>query len=415
MKFMIVNAFGRSNRGDSVLLDECIHEIAVNDPDATIKGAVFEGIADAAKIHPRIQWSARIGNADGGGAVQKLKALVYLLAAYGATLAPWSGLARLLPPAQQQTLAAIRDADVVISAPGGYIHDTNFAYFIALAHIHLASILGKIVILAPQSVGPIERPFSKYLARKVLGRVQYLCARESYSYGFLTKDLGLKPATVYRTGDSAFWNEHVEDDSALIDGIFASFGLVESAPIFGITVVGWSFPKSVRPQEDYDLYTSAVAKAADHMSETYGLTPVIFNQVSSDLPTALEIAKKARHPVLIDKTGREPDILRAMIARSTVFLGTRFHSCIFAMMAGRPTFAISYLPKTEYIMNDLKLSTRHTPIDAIDMGRLLSKISSDYEGHDQACGEIRNAVSAYRQNYARLQDILALACPMVAR
>ncbi|MDB5550156.1 MAG: hypothetical protein JWL86_140, partial [Rhizobium sp.] len=27
MKFMIVNAFGRSNRGDSVLLDECIAEI----------------------------------------------------------------------------------------------------------------------------------------------------------------------------------------------------------------------------------------------------------------------------------------------------------------------------------------------------------------------------------------------------
>ena len=47
MKFMIVNAFGRSNRGDSVLLDECIHEIRAKFPDAEIAGAVFEGI-DAA-------------------------------------------------------------------------------------------------------------------------------------------------------------------------------------------------------------------------------------------------------------------------------------------------------------------------------------------------------------------------------
>ena len=47
MKFMIVNAFGRSNRGDSVLLDECIHEIRAKFPDAEIAGAVFEGIEAA--------------------------------------------------------------------------------------------------------------------------------------------------------------------------------------------------------------------------------------------------------------------------------------------------------------------------------------------------------------------------------
>jgi colanic acid/amylovoran biosynthesis protein len=393
MKFMIVNAFGRSNRGDSVLLDECIAEIRASFPDAEIAGAVFEGIDAARSVHPAVAWSERIGNAPGGGA-GRVKAMVYLLAAWVSVWLPF--------------LDAIRASDVVISAPGGYIHDTNFAYFIALLHIHLGTIMGKTVILAPQSVGPIERPVSRAVARHVLGKVPYLCARESYSWDFLALDLKLPERQVYRTGDSAFWNTHVEDDASPIDSIFASLGVAHDAPIFGMTVVKWSFPKSRDPQGDLDRYTDAVARAADHMAEKFGLQPVIFNQVSEDLPASLDVQRKAKCKVIVDQTSREPDILRAMIARSKVFLGTRFHSCIFAMMAGRPTFAIAYLPKTEFIMNDLKLAHRHTPIDAIDYPYLLGRICEDYENLSGAEAEIRGAVTVYQQNFTRLRDILGL-------
>lgn len=408
MKFMIVNAYGRSNRGDSVLLDEAIAEIRARHPDAEIAGAVFEGIGDAARVHPDVAWSERIGNASGRGPVMRLKSLIYLLAAWFSCLPLLGFLANLLPVRQRETLDAIRQADIVVSAPGGYIHDTNFAYFIALLHIHLGSILGKTVVLAPQSVGPIDGKISRWVARKVLGRVRYNCARESYSYGFLTEDLGLDPAIVHRTGDSAFWNDHVVDDKAAIDAIFASLGVQPSTPIFGMTIVGWSFPRAADPEAAKAAYVDAASRLAEHMSATYGLTPVIFNQVSDDLSTSRAVVARAKCKVIMDETNREPDILRAMIARSQVFLGTRFHSCIFAMMAGRPTFAIAYLPKTEYIMNDLKLSHRHMPIDALDVDRLIAAVSSDHVNLAAAEAEIRNAVLAYRTNFARFQDILAL-------
>jgi colanic acid/amylovoran biosynthesis protein len=408
MKFMIVNAFGRSNRGDSVLLDECIHEIRAKFPDAAISGAVFEGIGDASAVHPDVAWSERIGNAGGGGIRARLRSLVILFAAWLSAHLPWLKLELLLPPAQRQTLLAIRASDVVISAPGGYIHDTNFAYFIALLHVHLGTIMGKTVILAPQSVGPIERPLSRLVARAVLGRVPFLCARESYSWDFLVHDLGLPERQVFRTGDSAFWNDRVEDDRDRIDAIYAALGVASDKPILGMTVVGWSFPKSKDPVAAYGRYTDAVARAADRLSEQYGLTPVIFNQVSADLPTAHAVRSKAKHKIIIDETSREPDILRAMIQRSEIFLGTRFHSCIFAMMAGRPTFAIAYLPKTEYIMNDLKLSHRHTPIDAVDYDYMIERLSSDHEHLGDSETEIRDAVNVYRSEFTRLQDILGL-------
>jgi colanic acid/amylovoran biosynthesis protein len=408
MKFMIVNAFGRSNRGDSVLLDECIHEIRAKYPDAQIAGAVFEGIANATAVHPKVAWSERIGNARGGGAVNRLKALGYLIAAWLYAYLPFLGFDKLLPRAQRETLHAIRNSDVVISAPGGYIHDTNFAYFIALLHVHLGTIFKKTVILAPQSVGPIERPISRTVARHVLGKVPYLCARESYSYDFLARELKLPEKQIFRTGDSAFWNDRVEDDAALVDGIYGQIGVEAGRPILGMTVVNWSFPKLKEPRAAYERYTDAVARAADHMSETFGLTPVIFNQVSEDLPTAYDVQKKATHPVIIDAVSREPDVLRALIRRSSIFLGTRFHSCIFAMMAGRPTFAIAYLPKTEYIMNDLKLTHRHTPIDKIDYDYLVRQLSADYADLAASEAEIQNAVKVYQRDFTRLQDILAM-------
>jgi colanic acid/amylovoran biosynthesis protein len=126
------------------------------------------------------------------------------------------------------------------------------------------------------------------------------------------------------------------------------------------------------------------------------------------LAAAFGVRRMAKHPIIIDETSRDPPILRALIARSTIFLETRFHSCIFAMLAGRPTFAIAYLPKTTFIMNDLLLQDRHTPIDAIDVDAVLKKLSCDLENIVVAESEISVAISNYRRRYARLYDIMTL-------
>jgi colanic acid/amylovoran biosynthesis protein len=331
---------------------------------------------------------------------------LYLFFAWIAVFVPRSRFDRFLPADQRKTLAAMRNADIVISAPGGYIHDTNLAYFIALFHIYLGTALGKTVVLAPQSVGPIEGYFSRWIARRVLSKVPYVCARESYSFDFLTEDLQLSATRVFRAGDSAFWNDEVERNSDLVDREYAKLGIQPSQGVFGMTVVSWTFPRSANAKVAHEAYVAAVARIADHISQTYQLTPIIFNQVSDDLPTAFDVRKAAKHPIIIDGTSRDPSVLRALIARSAVFLGTRFHSCVFAMMAGRPTFAIAYLPKTEFIMNDLLLPTRHTPIDSVDVDTVLKKLSSDLDNLPLAEAEISTAISSYRSRFAKFNDIM---------
>jgi colanic acid/amylovoran biosynthesis protein len=408
MKLVIVNAFGRSNRGDAVLLDECIGQLRLVYPDGQISGVVFEGIADARAVHPSVEWSERIGSTESRTAYSKGRALFYLFSAWAAALVPWSGFDRFLPPNQRKTLAAIQDADIVISAPGGYIHDTNLAYFIALFHIHLGTALGKTVVLAPQSIGPIGGSCSRWVAGRVLRKVPYLCARESYSFNFLTEELRCPADRVFRVGDSAFWNDQVDQDSEMIDREFAKLGIQPGQAVFGMTVVGWSFPRSRNPKAAHAVYVDALARIADYIAQSYRLTPIIFNQVSEDLPTAFDVRNAAKYPIIVDETSRDPPALRALIARSTLFLGTRFHSCIFAMIAGRPTFAIAYLPKTEFIMHDLLLEGRYTPIDSINVDAVLKKFSADLENLSQAESEISTAVSSYRRRFTKFHEIITL-------
>ena len=142
------------------------------------------------------------------------------------------------------------------------------------------------------------------------------------------------------------------------------------------------------------------------MSLHHGLRSVIFNQVSDDLSMAERVAAACTVPVLIDRTSREPDLLRALISRSTLFLGTRFHSCIFAMMASRPTFAVAYLPKTSFILRDLRLDARQAPITEFDPDAVISALECDLADLPAARAEIETAVTHYRDTHTRLRDVL---------
>ena len=404
---MLVNVYGRSNRGDSVLLDAGIAEVRDSIGDAAIAGAVFEGLDTIGLVHPDVAWSSRIGNARRAGPLGRAEVVWCLALGVLGGLAPWLHPERLLPRDQRRTFEAIRDSDLVISAPGGYIQDSNYAYLIALLHIWLGVRFGRPTLLAPQSVGPVGSRLGRWLTRRVLARTDLVCARESYTVGFLTGALGLPEHQVRRTGDSAFWNDDVPADTDGAWREFEALGVPRDARILGMTVCGWEFGDRPDPEAARAAYVDAMARVADAMAERHGLVPVIFNQVDQDLPTARLVRDRATTPILVDEATHEPGELRAMIARSVVFLGTRFHSCIFALLAGRPTFAVAYLPKTTYIMQDLGLADRHLPIHAVDAEVVLEQLEDDLADVGAAEQRIVDAVESYRQRFARLSDVIA--------
>jgi colanic acid/amylovoran biosynthesis protein len=404
-KFVVLNFFGRSNRGDALLLEECIRDIRAVDSAAAITVSVFEKTDDLGGAYPNITFVERVGNSSVKGLVGRLLSIWYLVVSAAAAGLRWRWLLRFLPDAQRTTMAEIENSDIVLSSPGGYIQDSNFGFVVALHGITIAHLLGKRIVLAPQSIGPVRSRIGRWLTRRVLMSVERICVREGYSYDFVCNDLGIAAESVVRTGDSAFWNDDVampdEGRRQLLD-----LGAPESAPVLGMTAVGWNFPHNDDPVGHQNAYVSALARISDHFSSNYGMQTVIFNQVSSDLTTGYAIKNSARHHIIIDETDRDARTLRAMISRSSVFVGSRFHSCIFAMISGVPTFAIAYLPKTAFILDDVGFPDRHTPIDAVDVDSVIATLEMDMSNLADSRQSVEKAVQAYRSKYRQLDGVL---------
>jgi colanic acid/amylovoran biosynthesis protein len=359
-------------------------------------------------MHNNIQYTDRIGNTKTKKLFDRFKTITYLLISYLSTFSALRSLQKLLPKYQYKTFNSICYADYIISAPGGYIHDTNFAFYISLFHIYLGILLNKKVILAPQSIGPIDGKIGKIIAKHILSRSRTICVREDYSYNFLNNVLNIPKSLIVKTGDSAFWNNNILLDSHIINEKWISTGFppVKSGKLFGITVVNWSFPKSKNPSQSRENYINAIAETIDYISLTYDMTPVIFNQVSDDYEMALSIAKRSKTHIYVDTASHDSATLRAFIAKSTIFLGSRFHSCIFAMMTNRPTIAISYLPKTEHILYDLGLSNRQINIDQINSNFIIQIFENDLSDLKNTERIIKNSILRYCETHIRFHDAL---------
>lgn len=404
MKTSIINAFGRSNRGDSVLLDECIDEIQVKHPGSQIGVLLFDQYkADA--LPPEVVRLERIGNSEVNSRLLGVLSKVFNLCIsmlYAAT--KFRLLLRLLPDSQARSLKYLQSSDIAVSAPGGYIHDTNFAYIVALANIFIATRLCKRTLLAPQSIGPLKSRLAQRMTRATLNMCDVVCAREGYTLQFLD-EIGINQKIIAKCGDSAFWNDHVCHES--LESSLDELGLRNQRYI-GLTVVNWTFPNGNDPEKLSAEYVQKIAQLIKHLHEISNLKVVIFNQVSDDICMSDRIAESLDHPgyLVIDRIEREPWQLRSLIGKSEIFVGTRFHSCIFAIMASVPTLAISYLPKTQYILQDLQLPNRSTPIDNIDIDFLCRQAMRIYQNRDAESALMRHAVTSYRSSFSRLTDFL---------
>lgn len=77
-------------------------------------------------------------------------------------------------------------------------------------------------------------------------------------------------------------------------------------------------------------------------------------------------------------------------------------------MASRPVLAISYLPKTEYIMRVLRLDHHVVDIAQFDIPRVCAMIDTMLADPVKASAEVREAVTVYRREQRQLKDVLKI-------
>ena len=274
----------------------------------------------------------------------------------------------LLPSLVAEPLRALRDADVVISKPGGHLYSTagrrigSPAY---LTTIWAATALGRPTVIYAQSVGPFASRLADALARRALRGVALATAREPRSRSWLE---GAIPdaARVHLTADEGF---HLRPEA----------GREAGAPVLGITAIAWRYPGHPDPRAAAERYEAALAEVARWYVDACGGRVSFVRWLTGghredDGEVIDRVMARIDRPGLVEAIGPFGPLEAAgRLGEMEMLIASRLHSAIFAMVAGTPALAIEYLPKTGEVMSMAVGDGWVVPIEAVDDHRLLAK------------------------------------------
>lgn len=277
------------------------------------------------------------------------------------------GLLRLLPGTIARPMRALRDADVVISKPGGHLHSTaerRIGSATYLFTIWAATVLKRPTVIYAQSVGPFSSRLADAVARRALRGVALATAREPRSHAWLRAAVA-DPARLHLTADEGF---HLRPGGEP----------AERPPELGITAISWRYPGHPDPGAAAAAYEAALVDVARWYVDERGGRVAIVRWLTGghredDGEVIDRLVTRIERPGDVEAIGPfAPLDASRRLGQMEMLVASRLHSAIFAMVAGTPALAIEYLPKTGEIMAMAVGEGRVVPIERVGDGRLLA-------------------------------------------
>lgn len=293
------------------------------------------------------------------------------------------------------------NSDIVISSPGGFLQDYNI-FSSLIPNIFLvgsAKVLGKLVIIYAQSLGPFRNKILRSLCKLILNTAEVIILREEVSKGYIDEANINKPK-IFITADASFSIEPPRYNKALYrQNLLKSFQRETGDVLIGITVLGRYFLNRKR-RNLLKKYAVSFAVAIDCMINKLNANIIFVPQVRSQSEIMMMhiimrfVKNKSR--VLIMDEDLSPEEVVKIIGCMDLFIGTRMHSNIFALIMNVPIIAIAYEHKTYGIMNMLGLENWVIDVKDVEEHELFLKIEELYKSRFEIKKNMLKAVQIAR-------------------
>ncbi len=262
--------------------------------------------------------------------------------------------------ALRESSSLYRQADIVLSAPGGFLHD-YYPLEDRLRGFEVALALGKPVVLLGQSLGPFWKPESLRRIPEVLNRVSCICVRDGLSKQHLL-EAGVAPSGIRATADVAFlWRRLAPELFCTRQSPTGKVGLCFRAWPLGDTVaVKDTIAKAV---ELCHFLLKAPERQLLFVSTCQGIPGYVDDsELAADIRRKLPLELQDRCRVSRARLG--PRELMAALGECDAFIGMRLHACLLAMLAGCPAMGLGYEKKTSEIFQQLGLEPFQASFDS---------------------------------------------------
>lgn len=234
--------------------------------------------------------------------------------------------------------------DMLVMGGGSLLQDVtggrSILYYLGIAS--LAHYLRKPVVFYGQGIGPISKPLSEKLIRRVVNKVDVITVRDAKSREDL-KMYGVDKPPIHVTADPAF---------AIDPDLFSKDAGAKMLREFGVTSAYFGGTRkiagiAIRNWNTSHPFHEVLAKNADALIRDGWQVVFIPMQYPGDVGASQRVLSHMKErAVLLNRQFSFRDIAN-IIANTDLIIGMRLHSLILAAHCGIPFVSLSYDPKID--------------------------------------------------------------------
>jgi colanic acid/amylovoran biosynthesis protein len=391
---LIVNGYSARNRGDGMIVNQMIRLFEE-------RGAAVRLMSDDPDddFRDTVRWVPPLVHTWPGDPSRPSRARML-----GQIARRW-----LWPAAGHESF---RWADLCVSAGGGYLYDdgtsaSRLNLVLRLLPLRAARRAGLGTVLFSQSIGPFASPRWRRLVGRELRRATLVIARERLSFG-VCRELGVERLEL--CDDVAF---------VLRPSAQPAAGAASEAPAsVGVTVMN-SLPGV--DEAGYRSYRQALRDGVVEALRGREERVVVVSQVAvhgkdSDIEAATELAEELRaagvEASFADLGEHSDPALSAFYGQFELVIASRLHSGILALCSGTPIVALSYLPKTDGVLERLGMSSLVHPAAGLEPHALAATVRDALEHRDELRALVAERLVEARQSAERAADLSLAAARM---
>ncbi|MBM7844263.1 colanic acid/amylovoran biosynthesis protein [Herpetosiphon giganteus] len=426
MKVLLLNAHSPQNAGDLALLEQSLAHLQAAFPHADLSYVINQP-EPAAWLPANVPYIRSIHehktNLIKDAPKPRRKWLMLGLAIWLVSISliyRWTGL-KLKPRASsawRELLDHYFEADVTAAIGGGYLYATkafDLNYIWVWLGVALPVMMGKPLVLLPQSFGPVTGKLNQLLLAWLVNRSVLAYAREERSQQYLYS-IGVNQP-VHVVPDVAFNCPTVEPAQA--EAYLAEWWQPAKRPalLVGITAMDFGIQHPGSGFSHGQRYEQALLDLIQHISQRDDVHILVFAQCvgASEAEDDRVVARRllaqlpAETPITFIDDRLQPAMLKQLYSQLDLLVATRLHSAIFALSSNTPSFVIGYLHKSAGVMQMLGLADYQIPIESIASANLISAFDQTVAARSLIKTLMRSTIPSLQSQLERLPSQIRAA------
>lgn len=297
--------------------------------------------------------------------------IVFLLAA--------AFLIRILPDSvknrvisNNRCLKMLTEADVIASIAGGDsfsdIYGLGRFFYVALPQL-LAILMGKRLVLMPQTLGPFKHRLARAVARHIIRNAEVVFSRDYTGINDMRDFLGVKdvPARLRFCYDVGFVLDPTRPEKAELKKVFENTrarpltvgfnvsGLLMMGGYTGTNMFGLKMDYRELVKDVIDLLIARHGAAVVLIPHVFGGPAHAESDTAACAAIYAELKDRHRDRLFIIRDSYDQHEIKHIIGQCSFFIGSRMHACIAALSQGVPAVAIAYSRKFTGVMESIDM------------------------------------------------------------